>query len=151
MTLRKTKPYSPSMFAKACAALLIVGLLLCPYRCMGGIGAACADGGARPECSCCQHCHPTAVTGTQHGERPESPRPADDCGCSTCLCKGAVLSQKALLADLDACCWWATDAQPASDVASTVGDSLVRFAGDDMHSIALSGRALRLVIESLQV
>lgn len=78
------------MFRAAHASLMILSLLLCPFRCMGAVEVPRASGVKNSSgCRCCQH---KAAQRPDHDSSPG--RPDSDCGCGSCLCHGAVVPDK---------------------------------------------------------
>ncbi len=83
------------MFRVVITSLLIVALLLCPFNCMGAltslVGAAQTE---RTIAKVCCGCHSHACNVADKAA-PDSPVPEtkNNCGCVTCLCQGAVLSE----------------------------------------------------------
>jgi hypothetical protein len=74
----------------------VFALLLCPYRCMGGLTAGTASASApsdeRPRsCRCCTH---RPADGTPADEAPGGPMPGElPDGCCACLCEGATVGE----------------------------------------------------------
>ena len=96
--------YSGIMFDRVLTSLLLLGLLTCPVRCaLGAVGASGSPSQATVRCSCCKA---AADAGQQEVSSEEDPQPAeDDCGCTDCLCQGAIseaASHRDLAEDLTA-------------------------------------------------
>lgn len=89
------------MFDRVLTVLLLFGLLACPVRCASGSAEFWTDGSKDASvCSCCQHDSALADQDRSSG----APRPVEqDCGCTDCLCEGAisgVASQRDMAIDL---------------------------------------------------
>jgi hypothetical protein len=84
------------MFRAAHASLMILSLLLCPFRCMGAVEELCVPEIKSSGCRCCQH--KAAPRSNSNSSTPE--RPASDCGCGDCVCHGAVVPHK-IVVELD--------------------------------------------------
>jgi hypothetical protein len=74
--------------------LFIAGLLICPLRCGKGLRATASSAGYLRQ-HCCQSCHhhiPAKPVEEENDSFPDShlPAPDSDCGCGSCVCKGAV-------------------------------------------------------------
>ena len=72
--------------------LLIVCLLWCPMRCLGALSKECAQVSQKNAYSCCRHCDEQQRPTTPFGDDRQPDNPADDCGCGSCLCHGAVVA-----------------------------------------------------------
>lgn len=88
--------------------LLIVSLLACPLRCVGMFhGGEDTEAAAASSGSCCAHCSSKASPSNADSSDADSPPgeiphvPADDCGCASCLCHGAVLDSGGAALDLE--------------------------------------------------
>ena len=123
--------------------LLIASLLACPLRCQAHEVASSAGSGTAG-CACCGDRQTVP-------DAPASNAPVEGCGCSDCLCHGAVLGGgtdilAALLLYLAAAVSVAVDdlgLQPA--VLGSATDAL-RYVG--MHA---TGRAVRIAHRSLLI
>lgn len=74
------------MMSRAFSSLLILALLICPFRCLG---AFCAETGAAAESvATCKCCHHAPVSEGSHSE--DSPAPSEPDACDNCLCHGAL-------------------------------------------------------------
>jgi hypothetical protein len=135
------------------ALATILSLLLCPYRCMGGlvvVGDSAQHEHAQheqvPSCPCCHTPH--AADSPAGDEAPVE----SDGDCGDCLCKGAVFSEE------DVSLATAADApgfaMPPVDIDELVlcqaAPGLSRHRGDVPPPEArLDGRRLLLAVQSL--
>ncbi len=124
--------------------LLVLGLLACPFQCMGAL--ACHGGkevasAPQSRCQCCPH-------EDDQPEVPGLPLSGDD--CCDCICDGAVLScQESVGMDVASAVLFARTCDAAEIVGSPFfGLSQLRTK---FTSALLPGRALRLALHSLQV
>lgn len=129
---------------------LITAMLICPYRCLGSVGS-CAQEEPAASCCCCSHQDPASdSTGEPEPRDEESSVPAEDCQCGSCLCRGAVRGDDDLSADevLQA-------SQESSVFSMPVTVAVVKHEFGKADRCAgvssVRGRALRLVIQSLQI
>lgn len=121
----------------------ISSMLACPFQCMGcstrqsdGISMAVAE----KHCDCCPH----------ESESSDGPsRPTTDDDCCDCICDGALLvGQKSVGLDDVSSAFSATSFDAVS-IAGSSFDGLSQ-SRDAVAASAKPGRALRLVIHSLQ-
>ena len=111
--------------------LMIVCLLWCPMRCMGALsGRECAQVSQRQVCSCCGHCDEQQRPTTPSGEDRQPENPADDCGCGSCLCHGAVVAGTTIdVADSDGFSY----VTPLLEVDIRASISLLLMASHSQH------------------
>lgn len=134
--------------------LLIVGLLNCPLHCSGGPQSVQTAVGKESAISCCcaSHCRVPAKAAceTHLAHQEQAPPAPGQCECTDCLCKGAVLPDKATVQDAFVAGLWAADLTlpPASLSADRFTASL---DGGPPEPVAVAGRPLRLLVQSLQI
>lgn len=135
---------------RALPVLLTIGaLLLCPFNCMGRVAVRDADGDRAQGCRCCHSQELPSESGDS--QRNESPAvPDDDCGCTNCLCRGAVLPDDHPPLDVaDAM----LELPPVDALATTriaAGKRRVTAGSFPPHALQ-SGRLIRFALQSLQV
>ena len=124
--------------------LLIVNLLTCPLRCLAcesqsasSVESACAT------CACCSECDPVTV--------PDAPVPHDDnCGCTSCICEGAVVVNPVELPELGPTLHWLLPLCLDGLYPSIGSEFLERHAF--RHSgLIFSGRDARISHQSWQI
>ena len=142
------------MFRVAYVLLTIVGILACPFACMGRVGAQSAPAEESAGCPCCQHRPQDPVREGQSDGDPNGPgrdgrSPIEDCDCS-CLCKGALHAEgdfrfgpEEQAADI---VWPDFSLATQADADS---QSLRRFAEGPPPPNLGSGRLIRLALASL--
>lgn len=138
------------------ALLLIVSLLICPYRCLGSSRVDSAPEEEKVSgCPCCQHhaaekaTDPDSSPGDSSPGDQESSTPEDDCNCGSCLCHGALRGDGGSTQDL---------LQAASEIADMSAVMLPvvihptgEWAAGPPVSASAAGRPLRLTLHSLQI
>lgn len=140
------------MFRIAHILVTIAALLACPFNCMGQLTGR-EQAGQVQGCGCCRRqCPPAADSEATTDSDPSERSPAapgdDGCECGNCLCRGALLTDDDLPRDLASCAFF-----PAPSVAwLSFAPAAGGFTGDLLLPHAsLSGRLLRLALESLQI
>ena len=126
------------MFRTLIAAVTLVALLACPFRCAAGV---CGDAGTdHPSCRCC----PSSPTPCD--DAPDSPADPGECGCQG-ICGGAVLPDDV---DLPVLATWTLVAFSTDDLAP---ERLATHSPDradrDVARSLRSGMLLRVAISSL--
>ena len=137
------------MFRALPLLLTISALLLCPFNCMGTIAVRDVDGEAVKACRCCSSQCPASENGSSHESQSPS-TPDDECSCTNCLCRGAILPDDHLLLDVaDA----VLELPPADALAPAfVSAGVSRATAGSFPLYALqSGRLIRFALQSLQV
>ncbi len=138
--------------------LTILGILACPYFCLGGVGA-CDD---RPDSAAgpalaSHECESTASCCGAEGcccpkEKSSSERAPASNGCNNhgCVCNGAIESRHNQVLDIQV----PAEATCRCDLATPKSESfeagaLGRLCADRPFAQLDSGRSIRLVLESL--
>ena len=125
--------------------LVIAGVLLCPYRCWGGLGS-CAVAQGTTESSCCACPSRECPERSHGGQRPVTPERDDD-ECFQCVCIGVLLandagpSRELRGASFEPAAWGSMPVREAS------GNHDAPQA-DATHGSAPSGRMLRARLQS---
>ena len=137
------------MFRALHVLLTISALLLCPFNCMGTIAVRGGDGEAVKACPCC---HPQSLP-CENGDSQESQSPStpeDECSCTSCLCRGAILPDDHLPLDMADVL---LELPPADALAPALAPAgMFRAAAGSFPPYALqSGRLIRFALQSLQV
>lgn len=138
------------MFRLLHIILTIGALLVCPFRCSGMLttDASMSKGGlkAASGCRCCRCSQRRASE--ENSDRVPS-RHSNDCGCSNCLCHGAVTTTKVSLPIADLCEFW-VDASIACEEAATIElAASLRLDEGISPSAWPDGRTLRHALQSL--
>lgn len=131
------------MFRALIIAFTLTGIALCQHRCMTACGRAHAEGPSAAACPCCQD--------GQDGSNDDRPnRPCGNDGGCDCqgVCGGAVVAEAFAFDGLSLA--WATQAVPADAPFKTTSVASPWCRRSDDGKIAADGRALRILIASLQ-
>ncbi len=126
------------------ALVLIVNLLTCPLRCMSCESHASIS--VESECASCDCC---SLSDNVPGSNDSDPQ-NQDCGCSCCVCEGAVVSSPVELPEVIAVVCWLLPLQ----LNLSVQDGLLVFveansSGPFGHTF--SGRGARIAHQSWQI
>jgi hypothetical protein len=124
--------------------LTVFALLACPFNCMGNAAVCDAEDERPTRCSCCHH---SPEEGSSDSGRPAAPD--DDCGCSNCLCRGAILPDDHPLDVADAVLELPPSDAPA--MATGRAGALRVTAGSFPPYDLQSGRLIRFALQSLQL
>ena len=133
------------MFKLYIVNALIVALLACPYKCMGGFTFANASIEAPVTgCACCRGA--TDCEGTDEKSEHREDRHSDDCRCVSCVCQGATLSTPGIEFDSVA---------QAYDLVSIICLKTLEWRATSPNSFGvgnpLSGSFVRIAHRSLQI
>lgn len=129
------------MLAAIHALTVIATLLICPIRCMGALPTS-AGAAEQPRCHCCQHVRQDESSSDQN-----LPAHSGGCGCTSCLCHGAVrgddsagLQQDLILAFAFA---------PIVEIEKSLSPSCVDVPRiEDSSPPCVQGMALRILYQS---
>lgn len=138
-----------SMFRTLMTLALMLGLFLCPLRCLGVLSFAAPSVAAEAP-ACCSHC---AHQQSDHSApaSPSIPQP-DDCDCDQCFCKGCVVEMaRKPTADLTSL---STAALPSMSFCSVLSHHPSDFFRSPFWFIERSlssGRMLRITRQSLLI
>lgn len=133
--------------------LLIVGLLNCPLHCSGGPQSDQTADTKESAGSCCCASHrrvPAKQECDVHLAHEQVPPLPGQCECTDCLCKGAVLTEADTAHDTFLAALWATDLTPPPS-SLTADHFTVSLDGGPPEPVAVVGRPLRLLVQSLQI
>ena len=150
---RERLPSYTAVMCRVFPLLLIIALLICPYRCQGSWGSGCAAESAQSACACCKHCATTdgvaaPNTATAPEDRPAPLSDDDDCFCGSCLCHGAISEESDLV--LDQLSFVDTLFVPVGTSLETLSNRIGRNDRPPLFGAPV-GRCLRLSLHSLQI
>lgn len=133
------------MAARIATLLLILSLLLCPFRCMGQQCGHQVASASPPKCHCCHHA--PAQESLPADSNPA--RPVDDPSCcDNCLCHGVIQSGN----DFQQVCHtleFLADIPPVELSLLAVGQELPASRWDQSrHTDAPTGLAVRILHQS---
>lgn len=77
--------------------LLSVSLLMCPLKCSGALAGEGSPQVKNTGCSCCSRQLPAEDSVPSDDSSPVQ----HNCGCTSCLCQGAVVEGQSVTLDLD--------------------------------------------------